>query len=192
MLKIISKILLKISGWRAIDTTPLGVKNYPKSVLIAAPHTSNWDFFYCMAIIHSLGLEVKYLGKASLFKFPYGWLMKAFGGIAVDRSKNNNLVESMAEMIVNHPKNICVIVPAEGTRGYTKEWKSGFYHMANIAKVPIVLGFLDYKKKEGGFLDIFHPSGDYDNDLPKIKDYYADITPKIMEYYSLKDYKKTV
>ncbi len=190
MIKIISKTLLFLTGWKIIDTTPLGVLNYHKTVLIAAPHTSNWDFFYCMAIIKAVGLDVNFLGKASLFKFPLGWIMKAFGGIAIDRSKNNNMVENIANKIQESKENICVIVPAEGTRGYTKEWKSGFYHIANLAQVPIILGFLDYKKKEGGFIDIFYPTGDYDKDLIQIKNYFIGITPKIMEFYSLKDYKK--
>ncbi|WP_207764414.1 1-acyl-sn-glycerol-3-phosphate acyltransferase [Raineya orbicola] len=153
--------------------------------MVAAPHTSNWDFFYTMVIFSSLGIRIRFLGKKSLFKFPLGLLMRFFGGIPVDRSKSNNLVSAAAE-IIRKSKKIILLVPVEGTRSYTEGWKSGFYYIAQEANVPISLGFLDYARKEGGFFDdLFYPSGNYVEDLEKIQLYYKDIQGKYPEKSSL-------
>ncbi|MEA5458539.1 1-acyl-sn-glycerol-3-phosphate acyltransferase [Arcicella sp. LKC2W] len=189
MLKIISSFLLKISGWKIVDTTPNGVINYSKAVMIAAPHTSNWDYFYCMIIVLRVGLPFKYLAKDSLFKFPLGIIIRGLGGVPVIRSQKNNLVNDMGGMIKNSQESIQLIVPAEGTRSYSKEWKSGFYHIAVTAGVPIILGFLDFKKKEGGFLNVFYPTGNYEQDLFEIQKQYANVTPKFPEDNSLKNMK---
>ncbi len=189
MLKIIGKLILKIAGYKIIDTTPKGVTNYQKAVMIAVPHTSNWDYVYTMAALYALDIPIKYLGKASLFKFPLGIIIKKLGGIPVRRDQKNNLVNDMAKMINDSTVQMQLIVPAEGTRSYSKEWKSGFYHIANVAKVPIILGFLDFGKKQVGFLDEFNPTGDYEKDLINIQKRYVGITPKHPELYSLKDVK---
>lgn len=189
MLKFIGKLILKVAGYKIIDQTPEGVNNYQKAVMIAAPHTSNWDYVYTMAVLYSLEIPIKYLGKDSLFKFPLGILVRKLGGIPVRREQKNNLVNEMAKLINDSPEQIQLIIPAEGTRSYSKEWKSGFYHIANTAGVPIILGFLDFGKKEVGFLDVFMPTGDYEKDLIKIQKKYLGITPKYPELYSLKDVK---
>ena len=189
MLKFIGKLILKIAGYKIIDTTPKGVKNYQKAVMIAAPHTSNWDYVYTMSALYALDVPIKYLGKASLFKFPLGILIKKLGGIPVKREQKNNMVNDMAKMIVEATDQMILIIPAEGTRSYSKEWKSGFYHIANTAHVPIILGFLDFGKKEVGFIDEFNPTGDYEKDLKNIQKRYIGITPKHPELYSLKDVK---
>ena len=189
MLRFIGKLILKVAGYKIIDTTPKGVQNYQKAVMIAAPHTSNWDYVYTMSALYALGVPIKYLGKASLFKFPLGILIKKLGGIAVTRNQKNNMVNDMATMIVDAKEQMILIIPAEGTRSYSKEWKSGFYHIANTAHVPIILGFLDFAKKEVGFMDEFNPTGDYEKDLISIQKKYIGITPKHPELYSLKDVK---
>lgn len=189
MLKIIGQLILQFSGWKVIDNTPNGVNSYHHAVIIAAPHTSNWDYVFCMATIYSVKLQIRYLAKASLFKFPLGILMRALGGIPVNREKKNNLVEEMAQLLKTSTQPIQLIVPAEGTRSYTSEWKSGFYHIALKAGVPIILGFLDYKNKEAGFLDVFYPTGNYEADLDSIQAYYMNITPKYPALFSLKDKK---
>ena len=189
MLKFIGKLILKVAGYKIVDTTPKGVQNYQKAVMIAAPHTSNWDYVYTMAALYALEIPIKYLGKESLFKFPLGILVKNLGGIPVRRDQKNNLVNDMAKMINESTEQMQLIVPAEGTRSYSKEWKSGFYHIANVAKVPIILGFLDFAKKEVGFLDEFNPTGDYEKDLIAIQKKYVGVTPKYPELYSLKDVK---
>jgi 1-acyl-sn-glycerol-3-phosphate acyltransferase len=187
MIKIIGKLILKVAGWKIVDTTPKGITNYPKTVMIAAPHTSNWDYVFCMATMYALGVPIRYLAKDSLFKFPLGILMRALGGIPVNRAQKNNLVDDIATLIKNSPENIQVIVPVEGTRSLTNEWKSGFYHMAINAEVPIILGFLDFAKKEAGFLNVCYPTGDYQADLRGIQKQYQYITPKYPDLFSLKN-----
>ena len=187
MIKIISKLILKISGWTISDQTPKGIKNYHRAVIIGAPHTSNWDYVYAMAAIYKVGLNIKYLAKDSLFKFPLGILISALGGIPVNRSQKNNLVGMMVEILRNSENDIHIIVPVEGTRSYTKEWKSGFYHIAMQANVPIILGYMDFKTKVVGFMDVFVPTGDYENDLILIQKKYVNITAKYPELSSLKD-----
>ena len=189
MLKIIGKLILQLAGYKIIDTTPKGVQNYQKAVMIAAPHTSNWDYVYTMAALYALDVPIKYLGKASLFKFPLGFLIKKLGGIPVKREQKNNMVNDMAQMINESMEQMILIIPAEGTRSYSKDWKSGFYHIAQTAGVPIILGFLDFGKKEVGFLDEFNPTGNYENDLKIIQKKYVGITPKYPELNSLKDLK---
>lgn len=110
--------------------------------------------------------------------------MRASGGIPVDRSKHNNLVDSMVAMFTER-EDLILMIPAEGTRSYVKEWKSGFYHTAMGAKVPIVLGYLDYAKKEAGFGDLFYPTGDYAKDLVAIQNFYRKVTAKHPEKSSL-------
>jgi 1-acyl-sn-glycerol-3-phosphate acyltransferase len=188
MLKIIGKLILQLSGWKIVDKTPLGIKKYPKAVIIAVPHTSNWDYPYAMATLYAMGCKIRYLAKDSLFKFPLGVIIRGLGGIPVNRSQKNNLVQMMTDLLINAPE-MQLLVPAEGTRSFTSEWKSGFYHIAQNAGVPIVLGFLDFGKKEAGFLGVFQPSGNYEEDLPKIQSFYKNITPKHPEYFSLKDAK---
>ena len=178
MLKFIGKLILKVASYKIIDTTPKGVQNYQKAVMIAVPHTSNWDYVYTMSALYALDVPIKYLGKASLFKFPLGILIKKLGGIPVTRNQKNNMVNDMATMIVDAKEQMILIIPAEGTRSYSKEWKSGFYHIANTAHVPIILGFLDFAKKEVGFIDEFNPTGDYEKDLISIQKKYVGITPK--------------
>lgn len=189
MLKIIGKLILQLAGYKIIDTTPKGVQNYQKAVMIAAPHTSNWDYVYTMAALYALDVPIKYLGKASLFKFPLGILIKKLGGIPVRREQKNNMVNDMAKMINESIEQMILIIPAEGTRSYSKEWKSGFYHIAQTAGVPIILGFLDFAKKEVGFVDEFNPTGNYEKDLKIIQKKYVGITPKFPELNALKDVK---
>ena len=184
LLKILGKFLLFLSGWKIVGKIP----PVPKTVMIAAPHTSNWDFYYTMVIFSALGVKINFLGKKSLFRFPLGLLMRFFGGIPIDRSKSNNFVSTAAEMIKQREK-IILLVPVEGTRAYTEQWKSGFYYIAKEAGVPISLGFLDYAKKEGGFFEVlFYPTGNYVEDLEKIQLYYKDVQVKYPQNSTL--YKK--
>jgi len=186
MLRFISRLYFWLTGWKAVGKLPA----HKKYVLVAAPHTTTGDFPTTMATCSLLGIRMRYLAKKELFKAPLGWIMRAFGGIPVERSKNTNMIERMAEVFDQY-EELALIVPVEGTRGFVEEWKSGFYYIALRAQVPIVLGFLDYKKKQGGvFEKVFYPSGDYEADLPLIKEYFREVTPKYPEKSSLKDYFK--
>ena len=156
-MKWLSKLYLKLIGWKTGSILSPSVN---KCVLVGAPHTSNMDFPIALATLYASGVRVRFLAKKSLFKFPLGILMRVMGGIAVDRSKHSNMVDMMVDMFDSR-SSLVLLIPAEGTRSYVKEWKSGFYYTALGAKVPIVLGYLDYGRKTAGFGDLFFPTGDF-------------------------------
>lgn len=173
---------LKLIGWKTGSVLDPSIK---KAVLVAAPHTSNYDYPISLATLYACDVRVRFLGKKSLFKFPLGILMRATGGIAVDRSKHTNMVEAMIKMFKEYDKLI-LMIPAEGTRGYVEKWKSGFYHTAVGANVPIVMGYLDYGRKMAGFGDLFYPTGDYPKDLEEIQNFYRQFQAKYPEKSSLR------
>lgn len=174
-------LYLKLIGWKIGSTLPPTIK---KCVLVAAPHTSNWDYPISLATLYACGVHVRFLAKDSLFKFPLGILMRASGGMPVDRSKHNNMVDSMIAMFKDNDQLI-LMIPVEGTRSYVKEWKSGFYHTAKGAEVPIAMGYLDYGKKIAGFGDLFYPTGDYAKDLVEIQNFYRQFQARYPEKSSL-------
>jgi 1-acyl-sn-glycerol-3-phosphate acyltransferase len=167
-----SRWFLRLNGWTVEGTLP---EHARKAVLIAAPHTSNWDLPYTLMVAFCLNLNVYWMGKASLFKFPFGPVMRWLGGIAVDRSKNNNLVAASAAAIRAADGPLQLVVPPEGTRGKTRHWKTGFYFIALEAQVPIILAYMDYEQKRSGLGPIFQPTGNVEADLAEIKRFYAPI-----------------
>lgn len=171
LLRIIAIGLLKLSGWKAVGR-PLENARF---VLIGAPHTSNWDFVLMLLVILKLRMRIYWVGKHSLFPFPVGGLMKWLGGIPVDRSRHQNLVEHTVRQYHENPE-LVVLIPPEGTRSRVKEWKTGFYHIAVHAGVPVLMGYIDAAKKEAGLADFFHPSGKIEADMPAIRAFYADKT----------------
>ncbi len=161
----------RLIGWKVLGQKP----EQKKCVLIAAPHTSNWDFPTMMVIAFVLGLDVHWMGKHTLFpKGPLGAIMRWFGGIAIDRRKRHNTVEQMAEEYRRRDELLVVITP-EGTRSEVDRWKGGFYHIACAANVPIVLGFVDAKTKTTGLGPTFYPTGDYEADLKEIMAFYENM-----------------
>lgn len=169
LLKFIATILLKIIGWRVVGALP----SERKYVLIGAPHTSNWDFPLMLLAVLTVGMDVHWLGKSSLFPPIVDSVMRWLGGIAVDRSKNNNLVAQLVDLFRARDE-LVVLIPPEGTRAKVERWKSGFYHVAAGAGVPILLGFVDASRKELGFGPLFYPTQDYAADLLKIQEFYRD------------------
>jgi 1-acyl-sn-glycerol-3-phosphate acyltransferase len=167
---------LTLTGWKIVGEAPKEEKN----VLIAAPHTSNWDFPVMVAMAFILRFEIYWMGKDTLFQGPAGPVMRWFGGIPIDRGKANNIVQSTIDAFNSHDRLI-VIVPPEGTRFKVAGWKSGFYHIAHGAGVPIGLGYLDFGGKRGGFGPTFHPTGDHDKDIAEIQSFYKDIKGKYPE-----------
>ena len=145
--------------------------------MIASPHTSNWDFPFTLMVCFALRLRVYWMGKASLFPPVVGGMMRWLGGIAVDRQKSANLVQGTIDAF-NRNERLCVIVPPEGTRDKVSHWKTGFYYIALGAQVPILLGFMDFKKKVGGVAHFFHPTGDIEADMVEIKQFYRGYTGK--------------
>jgi 1-acyl-sn-glycerol-3-phosphate acyltransferase len=178
MRKSLARAFVARTGWE-----PEGERPRPRRfVLIAAPHTSNWDLPYLLALAELFDVRVSWLGKSSLFRPPFGPVMRALGGIPVRRDRRSNLVAQVADAFAN-TADLALVVPAEGTRGRTEYWKSGFYHMARTAKVPIVCGYLDYARKRGGFGPAFEPSGDVARDMDFVRAFYADKVGKFPECF---------
>lgn len=173
LLRFCSVCYLKGTGWRLTDDTPPA----RRCVMIAAPHTSNWDLPMTLAIVFAFRLKIYFLAKHTLFTPPFGTILRWLGGIPVDRSKSNNLVEQ-AIGLFSTCDELILMVPPEGTRQQVRYWKSGFYHIAFGAQVPIVLGFIDFKRKVAGFGGTYIPSGNFDADLVEIQSFYAGITGK--------------
>ena len=171
----------KFSGWKIKGLIPPDIK---KCIIIAAPHTSNWDFLYSLGALKILGYKVNYMVKQELFVFPFSLLLKKSGGIAVDRNKNNNVVDEMVEKL-NSSTSMYLMLSAEGTRKAVSKWKSGFYYVAQKAQVPVCTGYLDYAKKEAGFGPVIHISGNMDADMAKIKAFYSTIIPRIPENFNV-------
>ena len=169
LLRALSVGFLKLTGWKVEGSLP---PNATKSVFIAAPHTSNWDLPYTLMVAFALRLTPYWMGKASIFRFPFGGLMRWLGGIAVDRSKSNNLVAASAQAIQDADGPLQLIVPPEGTRSKTRYWKTGFYYIATTARVPIILAYMDYATKRSGLGPVFEPTGDIDADMVRIKAFY--------------------
>ena len=179
MKKILSKIIFWLIGWEAI-----GSFTYPKKcVVIAAPHTSNWDFVIGRFYGYISGISPKYLIKSSLFMPVIGALFKRNGGIPVNRSSKNNIVDIMVDRFNKTDRFILGIAP-EGTRSRVERWKTGFYHIAYKANVPIVLLALDFKNKQIGVINSFLPTGDIDNDMMFIQNQFYDIEGKIPGNYN--------
>ncbi len=167
-----SHAFLRLNGWTVQGELPAGMT---KCVLIAAPHTSNWDLPYTLMVAFCLRLNVHWMGKQSLFRWPFGTVMRWLGGIAVNRSESNNLVSASAAALVAADGSLQLVVPPEGTRGKTRHWKTGFYFIALQARVPIVLAFMDYQRKVSGLGPTFQPTGDVEADMAVIKRFYAGI-----------------
>ncbi len=168
-----ASVSLFAAGWKAKGKMP----DIKKFVLVAAPHSSNWDFVFFLLIIFNYRISVHWMGKDTMFKWPFNGLLKRLGGIPIDRSGKGNVVQSMVKAFEKSKQLIITIAPS-GTRGKVTEWKTGFYHIADQAKVPIVLGFIDYKEKTIGIGPVFTPSGNIDADMTSIKAFYVQFSDK--------------
>ena len=173
--QLLGGLVLSVFGWRKAGQVP-SARNI---VIIAAPHTTNWDFIFLLAAAYSFGISVNWLGKDSLFRSPLGPILRFLGGVPVDRSKRNNLVQSLSAQI-EHGSGIALVIPPSGTRRKTEHWKSGFYRIAEAAQIPLVCGYLDYQKKEAGLGLAFLPS-DLSQDMNRIREFYEPIVGKYPE-----------
>ena len=167
ILRLISNSILRLTGWKVEGKLP----DFPKYVLIGAPHTSNWDFVLFLGVIFYLKANVKFMGKAELFRKPFGWFFYWCGGIPVDRKKNQGLVEQMVQASREANQFILTIAP-EGTRHFVSEWKLGFYHIAKSAGIPVVMAIVDGKKKAMRVGQIFHLTENMDADIKIIQGYF--------------------
>ncbi|MBW8012807.1 MAG: acyltransferase [Chloroflexi bacterium] len=172
----ISNIWLRLMGWKVEGNVP----HIPKMVLIFAHHTSTWDFFIILPSAFSIGLKPNYLGKKQLFSGLLGWYFSAMGGIPVDRQSKTNTVDQIVTEIKKRDQVLIGIAP-EGTRKHINHWKTGFYHIAYQAGVPITFGYLDYARKYAGFYQGFIPSGDMEADFQLIQNFFGKVTAKFPE-----------
>ncbi|GAB4572265.1 MAG: lysophospholipid acyltransferase family protein [Anaerolineae bacterium] len=173
-----TRLILRLLGWRIIGTPP----DIPKYVLVGAPHTSNTDGFLMILVTTALRMRLNFLMKDSWFRGPLGAISRRLGGIPIDRSTSHNTVEQIVEAFKTHDTLALAITP-EGTRRRTDHWRSGFYHIARQAGVPIVLAFADYTRKEVGFGPVITPTGDIKTDMDRIRAFYADKTGRFPENF---------
>lgn len=187
MMKLLARLIFFLFGWKLDDHLKADFK---RCVMIAAPHTSNWDFVFARAAFALMNIPIRYTLKKEWTKFPYGIFMNPLGAIAIDRSPRKpgeerlSMTEAMIDLF-NKNKELVVLVTPEGTRKLRTKWKTGFYHVAIGAKVPIALGYLDYKNKIAGVGKILYPSGNMQKDMKEIMAFYKDIPPKHPELFSV-------
>ena len=165
--------ILKIAGWEATGTFP----DLPKYVLVGAPHTSNWDFLFTMLLMFGKGVRFNWIGKDSLFRWPVAGLLHRLGGIPVKRNTKGNFVGQMIE-IFNRSHHLIIAISPEGTRSLVTRWKTGFYYMALGAQVPLVLAFVDYRRRQVGVGPVVYPSDDIQATFDELRAFYADKTGK--------------
>lgn len=180
MLSSISAWILNSLGW----TIRADIPDLKKYIVIAAPHTSNWDFPLGLLTAKALKLKVTWMGKHSMFRWPFGWFFRAIGGTPVHRGSGRNYIEQMAELFKQSDKMILALAP-EGTRSKTDHWKTGFHHIARAANVPIAMGYMDYGKKLVSLSDLLYTGDDIEADFDKIRQLYKNIRGKIPENASL-------
>ena len=180
MLSRLSLWILNKLGWMVQADYP-DVKKY---VVIAAPHTSNWDFPLGILAAKAVNLEIHWMGKHVLFRWPWGWFFRALGGTPVYREQSLNLIQQMAELFAQSECLVLALAP-EGTRKKKDHWKTGFYYIARTASVPIVMGYLDYGHKQVGIGGAFYPGNDIETDFNQIRQFYKNRRGKIPQNESL-------
>ena len=180
MKKAISKALLRLAGWRISSTE--GVET-PKCVICVAPHTSNWDFIVGKLFYTSIGCNANFLIKKEWFFFPFNLLFNALGGVPIDRSNRTSVTEQMVNRF-NSSERMQLAITPEGTRKRVETWKKGFYFIACAAKVPILIAYMDYGKKEAGTKGLFYPTGDIEKDLPIIQAMFKGVTARYPEQFA--------
>jgi len=184
VLRAASRAFLRVTGWTVEGQLPAQAR---KCVLIAAPHTSNWDLPYTLMVALALDLHVHWMGKRNLFRWPFGAVMRWLGGIAVNRDKNTQLVAACADALRDAQGQAQLVIPPEGTRGKTRHWKTGFYFIALQAEVPIVLAYMDYAKKRSGLGPVFTPTGNVDADMSAIKSFYASVRGRNSDQFEARE-----
>lgn len=160
--------LLKRLGWQAIPTPD---EQPARSIICVAPHTSNMDFLIGKLFYMSIGKPHGFLMKKDWFFFPLGYLLRAMGGVPVDRSQKRDMVSTLAEKICSQEEMHIAITP-EGTRSLNKDWRTGFYRIALAASIPIELAVIDYSKREVGIIEVFYPTGNVEDDIAYIRQHY--------------------
>ncbi|MEM6343046.1 MAG: 1-acyl-sn-glycerol-3-phosphate acyltransferase [Bacteroidota bacterium] len=176
MLLLLSKWILRLGGWTIANRPPA----LSKYVIVGGPHTSNWDFVYGIAARNVLHLPIQYLGKDALFRPPYGWFFRSLGGHPVSRTESANRVEIAARLFASKEQFILALAP-EGTRSKVERLRTGFYHIAKKAGVPIVMAGIDFGLREFRFSEAFWPSDDMEADMNFIVSFFAQCQAKYPE-----------
>lgn len=174
--------LYRWKGWTLEGRRP----DCDKFIILGAPHTSNWDFVFFLGATHELGIRPNFIGKSSLFKWPMTRFMLDMGGVPVERSKSGNYVEQVAAAFARSGELALVIAP-EGSRTFRGEWKTGFYHIAMAAGVPIVPAWVDNATMRGGIGEPIVPTGDYAADLARLAAFYRDKRPDCDRFAALEN-----
>ena len=180
-----AEIALRIAGWRLVGPAPA----IRRCVVVFAPHTSNWDFPLLILVRLTCDHALHYLGKSELFAGAFGWFFRMLGGIPVQRQEQQQLVRDSVQRFLDHT-DLWLAMSPEGTRARRDHWKTGFYHIALGANVPVLLAFIDAKRRECGFGKLVHLTGDSRRDLATIRDFYASkvgIRPELAGEIRFKD-----
>jgi len=169
----ISGATLRLAGWRYEGPVP----TEKKYVALAVPHTSNWDGLLLLMLAQNIGLHMRWMVKQSALKGPMGPLLRSLGAVPIDRSRAHNMVDQMIEQFRSSDEFV-LFIPPEGTRGRAEHWKSGFYHIALGAKVPVAPAYLDYERKRAGVGQPIPMIGDVRKDMDALRAFYAEKDPK--------------
>ena len=173
-----SKIALRLMGWKVEGNAPAA----DRYVMIAAPHTSNWDGVLLLLMASVLNIPLYWFGKHTLFRFPFGIFMRYMGGIPVDRRQKGDLVARMATIFHSQPEMV-LVVPPEATRSRVERWKTGFYRIAESAGVPIGLGYLDWSTRTGGVGPLCEPTGALEEDIKNIRGFYTKFAGRFADQF---------
>ncbi len=185
--RILGKAIIRLSGWKVDQHLKQGFR---RCVVVAAPHTSNWDFVLARAAFEVMEIPVRFTIKQEWTTGILGWLLVALGAIGIDRrpkdkqSQPISYVDAMAHLFEEN-NELAVLITPEGSRSKQDHWKTGFYHVAKLANVPIALGYLDYKKKEAGIGKVMWPGNSMESDMKEIMAFYRDKTPCFPQKFSL-------
>jgi len=171
--KLFARFFLYVTGWEAVGTR---IAN-EKAILVAGPHTSNWDLAYLLAVTRVLNVKISWLGKHTMFWWPSGLLLRALGGIPVRRDRPDRVVEQIVRSF-DEAETLFLVITPEGTRSTAPYWKSGFYRIAKAAGVPIQMGFADYAQRRAGFGPSFMPSDDVRADMDKARAFFTDVVAR--------------
>ena len=177
-LRAFGTFVLSVMGWRFEGVPP----NLPKLIIIVAPHTSNWDFVVAMAAALALDLRVHWLGKHTIFRRPFGAILRKLGGIPVDRSARQGVVSQVVETFRAHDRFVLGLSP-EGTRKKVARWRTGFYNIARAVNVPILAVALDFERKAVVIGLLFKATGDLEGDVEKMQAFFAPIKGKWPELF---------
>ncbi|MEZ4793483.1 MAG: 1-acyl-sn-glycerol-3-phosphate acyltransferase [Gelidibacter sp.] len=171
-------IYFKLLGWKVVGNLTMSKDTVKKAVLIAAPHTSNYDFFIALLLRQVVGVKSNFVGKKELFVWPFGYYFKSIGGAALDRTPGQNKVQAIAALFDKRDEFRLAISP-EGTRKKVEEWKTGFYYIAKAAKVPIIMFTLDFGQKQNKISEPFYLTDDFEADLKFIKSFFEGAIGKV-------------